>query len=194
MKNLQQTHEYNDFIHAFQRLATVHQTERDHFSFLQHTASDDILFRIFDFLECQSLVRVSKTCSKFRDLAHKNASQRTRDIGSSRQLDTVMKLLRAKEQIEGLETDNLPGHHPYVQIPILLLDRRVVVSNAGDHEYNGVYYCTGSNGNGFIFTKPRFTRRQQQQQQVGLESNRINSGELLRCIIAKRFSNEVQYC
>ena len=44
-----------------------------------------------------------------------------------------------------------------VPVPTLLPGRRVLVTNAGDPEYNGVYYCTDCNGNGFVFTKPRFS-------------------------------------
>ena len=172
-------------------------------SFLQHMADDDIIIRAFEFLECQSLVRMSMTCSRFRELAHRSAAQRTYDVAQARQLNSVMKLLRAKEQIDGIGTGI---RDPHVRVPVLLLGRRVLVTNAGDPEYNGVYFCTGSNGNGFIFTKPRFPERRilrtqgtlrlreniaNADQRGRLESEVAHPGQLLRCIIAKRFSNEV---
>jgi hypothetical protein len=135
-----------------------------------------------------------------------------------------MKLLRAKEHIDGI------GHSLYnchVRVPMLLLSRRILVTNAGDPEYNGVYFCTSSNGNGFVFTKPR-SPEQRRVVSVGTilappppppvpvgegggflpaipfgqatqniptvnddEESDIYSGQLLRCVIAKRFSNEV---
>jgi len=71
--------------------------------------------------------------------------------------------LRAREQIfEGggcNVNDSAAAITPgggHVRVPILLLGRRVVVTNAGDPEYNGIYYCTNANGNGFVFTKPRY--------------------------------------
>ena len=234
---LQQTQEYNDFIHAFERLTSIHRNhisrnqnvmsiegeeeasadvyndnaamlphmERHHqqqqddenFSFLQHMADDDIIIRTFEFLECQSLVKASRTCSRFRELAHRSAGQRTYDVAQARQLNSVMMLLRAKEQIDGVGTDITDRH---VRVPVLLLGRRVHVTNAGDPDYNGIYFCTGTNGNGFIFTKPRFPERRIIRTQGGqvrvresienvdqrgrLESEVAQSGQLLRCIIA----------
>ena len=64
-----------------------------------------------------------------------------------------------------------------VPVPMLLPRRKILVTNAGDPEYNGIYYCTNCNGNGFVFTKPRFSSskdykqtiaQQQQQQQEGM--------------------------
>ena len=136
--------------------ATPEEAERQNYSFLQHMADDDIIVRTFEFLECQSLVKISMTCSRFRELAHRSAAQRTYDVAQARQLNNVMKLLRAKEQIDGIGTRITD---PHVRVPVLLLGRRVLVTDAGDPEYNGVYFCTGSNGNGFIFTKPRFPER-----------------------------------
>jgi len=153
-----------------------------------------------------------------------------------------MKMLRAREQIEGI----CPKVAPFVRVPMLGLSRRVEVKSAGDDEYNGIYFCTGCNGNGFIFTKPRVPERRvglgrarsrgsgagtvrvrvwqneylwhqyQQQRQDRNEPNIIHEGNhdylatrgnqdaviegeetlpgrLLRCIIAKRFSNEVSF-
>lgn len=233
LASLQQTQEFNDFVQAFERLAAVHRNDVDRtrsymsleegaeaaaaqadmldmassdghpkdFSFLQHMADDDIMIRTFEFLECQSLVRISMTCSRFRELAHRSAAQRTFDVAQARQLNNVMKLLRAKEQIDGVGTGIRDRH---VRVPVLLLGRRVLVTNAGDTEYNGVYFCTGSNGNGFIFTKPRFPERRIRRtgglrlrenianadQRGRLESEVAHPGQLLRCVIAKRFSNE----
>ena len=64
-----------------------------------------------------------------------------------------MKLLRAQEQMDGVLPDKRGG--PVVRIILLRLRKRIVVTNAGDEEYNGIYFCTGSNGNGFLFSKPR---------------------------------------
>lgn len=180
-------------------------------SFLQHMAADDVILRVFEFLECHSLIRATLTCCRFRDLAQRSARQRTHKIATERQLTNVMQLLRAKEQIDGVGnvTPNIMGNLQadtcHVRVPTLLLSRRVLVSNCGDAEFNGVFYCTGSNGNGFVFTKPRYPeqrvlRSEQASRMIlpdevfldsRLESEVTQPGQLLRCIIAKRFSNEV---
>lgn len=269
---LRETPEYQDFLRAFERLGHAHRrvitTNRstssmvsmedssshelshihsfvapDPFStnnFLQHVTADDVILRVFEFLECHSLIRMALTCSRFRQLAYRSATQRTYDVANSRQLNSVMQLLRAKEQIDGIGTGI---HDSHVRVPILLLNRRVLVTNAGDPEINGIYFCTGSNGNGFVFTKPRLPeqrvrrrnepnlsnelptivrewrvqRANQQHEMVNaphhqamnvevppgepipidqgpttrFESEVAQPGQLLRCIIAKRFSNEV---
>lgn len=266
---LRETPEYQDFLRAFERLGQAHrrvvsmnrsamsmdETTVDHVgrvprsfvphdpyvsftnNFMQHLTADDVVLRIFEFLECHSLIRMALTCSRFRQLAYQSAHQRTRDVANSRQLNSIMKLLRAKEQIDGV------GHgmnDRHVRVPILLLSRRILVTNAGDPEMNGVYFCTGSNGNGFVFTKARFPEQRVPRtttmgQQVSgavsversdldrrgipvqgadvnmgmavagpvpldqgpsarLESEVARPGQLLRCIIAKRFSGEVGSC
>jgi hypothetical protein len=237
---LQGTTEYKDFVKAFEKLGQAHRrvfaiTEPDlkklvtiGFSFLQHTVVDDVLLRVLEFLECHSLVRVSETCSRFRELAHRSATQRTYDISISRQLVGVMKLLRAKEEIDGSSADeNTYGEMKkcHVSVPILGLEKRIIVTDAGDREYNGIYYCTGCDGNGFLFTKPRnqtsratttnaiSTTPLQAIDDIGLleqlmqnHDDALNQhigpgpgnldeptkpGKLLRCIIARRFSNTV---
>jgi len=254
---LRQTPEYADFLRVFERLGHAHRKvismnrspssieaqsnlmlvhSLDHYleplsnSILQHLTADDVVLRVFEFLECQSLIRTAMSCSRFRHLARTSAIQRTHDVAHARQLNNVMQLLRAKEQIDGVGNGI---HVSHVRVPILLLSRRVVITDAGDPEYNGVYFCTGSNGNGFIFTKPRFPERRVQRSathaqreaarrmlpafpELGQAINRVppadpraaaaavegahaarfesevaQPGQLLRCIIAKRFSNEV---
>jgi hypothetical protein len=254
---LRQTPEYADFLRVFERLGHAHRKvismnrssmsieaqsnlmlvhSLDHNleppsnSTLQHLAADDVVLRVFEFLECQSLMQTAMSCSRFRHLARTSATQRTHDVAHARQLNNVMQLLRAKEQIDGVGNGI---HDSHVRVPILLLSRRVVITDAGDPEYNGVYFCTGSNGNGFIFTKPRFPERRVQRSAThaqlegagrmlpsfpelreiinrvppadpraaaaaveGAHAARFESeiaqpGQLLRCIIAKRFSNEV---
>jgi hypothetical protein len=179
------------------------------------------------------------TCTRFRQLAYRSATQRTYDVSNRRQLNNVMQLLRAKEQIEGVGIGVRESH---VRVPILLLSRRVLVTNAGDPEMNGIYFCTESNGNGFVFTKPRYPEQRIQLQvnesgrtmgfpvnpvannpirnhhllppnrepvledmdmdlagpvpidqtpNTRFESEVAKPGQLLRCFIAKRFSNEV---
>ena len=257
---LRQTPEYQDFLRAFEKLGHAHRRvismnrssmsieypsniihrvdSLDHHksaasnNFLQHLTADDVILRVFEFLECQSLIRTAMTCSRFRQLANRSATQRTYDVATARQLNNVMQLLRAKEQIDGVGNGI---HDIHVRVPILLLSRRVLVTDAGDPEYNGVYFCTGSNGNGFVFTKPRFPEQRVQRagdytqralratggrplpafpevdltttagmqnenvigaaetpQAARFESEVAQPGQLLRCIIAKRFSNEVR--
>ena len=130
---------------------------------LQHTG-DDVILKIFEFLDCTNLQNVALTCTRFKRLAYKSATQRTTTIVQTRQLTSVMQLLRAQEQIYygdyisttrgGTHTHHLTNNN--VRVPMLLLGRRLIVSNAGDPEYNGIYYCTTCNGNGYVFTKPRF--------------------------------------
>lgn len=164
------TPEYADFLKAFEKMGQAHRrvlamadTELDKsipdgFSFLQHMAVDDVLLRVLELLDCQSLIRTSETCSRFKELSHRSAKQRTYHMAKDRQLNHVMKLLRAQEEIDGSSSpgsilDEINTCH--VPVPILGLEKRVVVTGADDPEYNGVYYCTGCNSNGFFFTKPR---------------------------------------
>ena len=230
---IQQTSEFRDFLQAFQRLEESHrrlvstafnsvpqplllggsemtllpQNQQD---LLQSVLADDIGLRVLDFLDSQSLVQLSKTCCRCRDLARRSAQHRTADLALARQLTTPLQLLRAKEQIQGIGLTTLDKHVP---VPALLLSRRVLVANCGDPEYNGVYVCTGINGNGFTFTKPR---EPVQWISSGIAASRLlmsddvsdtsyNSmrmeyepdaleGVALRCILAKRFSNEVRFC
>jgi hypothetical protein len=123
---------------------------RRRYSFLQYLAVDDVLLRVFEFIDCSSLVRTSSTCHRFCALTVRSAEQRTQRLADGRLLRSSMKMLRAQEQIEGVGEAG-----PFVPIPMLGLPRRVRVTGAGDAEYNGTYFCTGSNGNGFLFTKPR---------------------------------------
>lgn len=214
---------------------------RRRFSFLQHLAVDDVLLRIFEFIDCASLVKTGTTCHRFRELSNRSAEQRTQRLADGRLLRSAMKMLRAQEQIDGVGPREEAG--PFVPIPMLGLPRRIKVSGAGDPEYNGIYFCTGSNGNGFLFTKPRNPERRVRmpptfniQHLVELDGggdaaddanndnvagvgmlapagNNVNNAglvnghrqdavdilygdepnrsRLLRCVIAKRFSNEV---
>lgn len=133
-----------------------HQHCRRHYSYLQHFV-DDVLLRIFEFIDCSSLVRTGAVCHRFRELSTRSAEQRTHRLADGRILSSAMRMLRAQEQIDGVGPRE--GSGPFVRIPMLGLPRRVRVSGAGDPEYDGVYFCTGCNGNGFLFTKPRWPER-----------------------------------
>lgn len=133
---------------------------RRRYSFLQHFAVDDVLLRIFEFIDCLSLVRTGATCHRFRELTIRSAEQRTHRLADGRILRSAMRMLRAQEQIEGVGPRE--GLGPFVPIPMLGLPRRIRVSGAGDSEYDGIYFCTGFNGNGFLFTKPRIPERRVQ--------------------------------
>ena len=82
-----------------------------------------------------------------------------------------MRMLRPQEQIKGVGPQE-GGFGPFVPIPMLGLPWRVRVSGGGNLEYNGMYFCTGCKGNGFLFTKPQwlgrgFTAAQQGRQREG---------------------------
>jgi len=139
---------------TLRRQNDTHSSSSYSLNFLQHLSADDVLLRILEFLECRSLLSMAQTCIRFRQLTHQSATQRTYDVANRRQLNNVMQLLRAKEQIEGIGIDAI--HDSHVRVPMLLLSRRILVTNAGDPEMNGVYFCTECNGNGFVFTKPRY--------------------------------------
>eukprot|EP00537_Pseudo-nitzschia_pungens_P009229 CAMPEP_0172380248 /NCGR_PEP_ID=MMETSP1060-20121228/70341_1 /TAXON_ID=37318 /ORGANISM="Pseudo-nitzschia pungens, Strain cf. cingulata" /LENGTH=667 /DNA_ID=CAMNT_0013108001 /DNA_START=498 /DNA_END=2502 /DNA_ORIENTATION=- len=155
--------------------AAAAATKSTHNNFLRFT--DDVLLRIFEFLQCRCLIQTSITCSRFYQLARWSATQRTYDIVNTRQLGNVMQLLRAREQIYCIDDDiddddettnnNNTNNHASgknvrvpVPVPILMPGRRVLVEDSGDPEFNGVYYCTEYNSNGFVFTKPRLPPRQ----------------------------------
>jgi hypothetical protein len=53
-----------------------------------------------------------------------------------------------------------------VPIRITLPMQKIIVTNAGDTEYNGIYCCTSFDGNGYVFTKPRRSTLRQQQRRV----------------------------
>lgn len=175
--------------------------------FLQHVVSDDVLIRILDYLHCRSLPPLSETCLRLYEITHRVARQRSSGFGRRRQLQNPMQLLRAQEQWHGMDDGGTEGDHfvenesydtitesydgqnghttprrrvMHVSMPTLLLRRRVRVTGCGDEDYNGIYHCTEFNGNGFVFSKPRFRHQPQRTIQSSL-----------RCIIAKRFSNEI---
>lgn len=169
--------------------------ENRYFS-LQHIDVDDVLLFIFQFLTCTSLSQVLKTCHRFYQLAHKSAEQRTHDMRKCFCfLDSNMKLLRVKEQILGVQPTG-----PVIRVPLLGLEKRVLVSHAGDDEFNGIYFCTECNGNGFLFSKPRLSDFNQQDENNDMilhgvdesivDLNLEGDGVYNRCIISKRFSNE----
>jgi len=113
-----------------------------------------------------------------------------------------MMLLRAKEQAEGVIPESVS-----VRVPLLSLQGRIVVRDAGDEDYNGIYHCTGTNGNGFLFSKPRFHQRHQtirrimDHEMIGYAGTTVNeeifpdgnSDRPLRCVICKRFTNSSTY-
>lgn len=133
------------------------ESRRRNFSFLQHFAVDDILLRTFEYIDCSSLVRTGTTCHRFRELTNRSAEQRVASLADGRLLRSAIRMLRAQEQIEGVNVFEERGK--YLPIPMLGLRRRIIVTGAGDSEMNGIYFCTGCNGNGFLFTKPRMPER-----------------------------------
>ncbi len=54
-------------------------------SFLQHLAVDDVLLRVFEFIDCSSLVRTGTSCHRFRELSTRSAEQRTHRLADGRQ-------------------------------------------------------------------------------------------------------------
>jgi len=224
---LRQTSEFDDFLLAYERLVEAHRNlticrsvidvnHEFNGSSFQQWIMDDIVLRVFEYLECFSLIQASLTCSRFRDLSIQSATQRTVDTAKSRNLEHIMQLLRAQEEIDGTG-NNMISDRP-VRVPILGLRRRVLVTGAGDPDYNGIYHCTGSNGNGFVFTKPiscmtrvsanvrslldispellgevdaQAAQQRLQDRVLNWDDEQVRrSGECLRCIITKRFSNE----
>jgi hypothetical protein len=149
---------------------------------------NSLLFRIFDFLECRDLVNSAKCCHRFNFLSREMARLRTRDMLGEQQLPSRMQLLRAREQIEGIATT---ASYRTVPIPVLLPPRRILVTHCGDDDCNGIYICTAANGNGFEFTKHRFTDAAGRL--VGNDV-RPDFERRLRCRIGKRFSGQVCAC
>lgn len=210
---LENTEEYRQVVRWLRKLEGTHRTMLQGDAppcFLQHQTADEILHFILHFLEAQSLGRLAATCTRFRVLVPLHASRRAQrtlqaqqEHGEERQLSHPLELVRATEQLQG----QFPKH-PHVRIPVLLLRRPVVLRNAGDDDFNGVYFCTGSNGNGFVFTKPRThaptltqpaTRTTAQDVEVldpTSPRREEPAGYRLKCIISKRFSNEtlLWYC
>lgn len=73
-----------------------------------------------------------------------------------------------------------------VPIRIPLPMQKIIVTDAGDTEYNGIYCCTSLDGNGFVFTKPRCPPSRRQPRST-------HHSRVLLCILSKRFSNEVRF-
>jgi hypothetical protein len=218
------TREYRDLISALKRLELVHRQMsptgsdiKDHdtihhfsndISFLQYIATDDMIFRIFSFLNCRTIVNTMSTCTRLYDLSIRYATNYTTKMRIRRQLTSPMQLLQAYENILGdeLSSSTLPTNTSWlnntpIPIPILLPNKPIRVTQCGDPEYNGMYYCTGCNGNGYVFTKPRYPMQRRSIDQNDVATNQYIDiadcnvpeipGQPLRCIIAKRYSNEV---
>jgi hypothetical protein len=169
---LRETEEYRQFLLAAQRLQDAHvrsvamtdmPAQQHH---IDTAFTEEVLHCIWAFMDSTDLYRVGLVNTKFCASVDRHVARR---IQNTRQLPPLA-LLRAQEQKSGYYAD-AAKLRPSVPIPMLLLPRRIIVTNAGDADFNGVYHCTGANGNGFVFTKPRLPP--------------------LRCIIAKRFSQEV---
>jgi hypothetical protein len=200
--DLETTDEFNSFINAFRVLEQAHRKAA---CYTRQIGLDDIsesiMLRICEFLNCFHLVSLSETSSRLHSLCNLSAKQRTSRMNEGFYLHSSMKLLRAKEQAEGI----LPNCNVSIRVPLFGLEKRMEVSNCGDTEFNGVYFCTGCNGNGFQFTKPRFSddwhtyaysrRRTRIRNEPGSNSeseifSSSNEGRFLRCIISKKYSNE----
>ena len=154
-------------VQALPRINNPNKSRTNSNNFLRFT--DDVLLRIFEFLRCRSLIQTSYTCSRFYQLARESAAQRTYDIAHARQLGNNFLLLRAREQIYYVDDRDERGDDTtgtgnnemigidygdvasdinfHVPVPTLLPGRRVLVENAGDPDFNGVYHCTDANGN-----------------------------------------------
>ena len=145
----QQSKAYINFCLAFEELRTAHEECKQRMETKKNSIFllDDVILRIFEFLNCQSLIQTSMTCHRYHTLAYSYARQQQKQHHSN----NPMMSLRAKEQSRGID----PHIPPFVPIPMSGLPKRVYVHNASDPDFNGIYFCTGTNGNGFFFTKPR---------------------------------------
>jgi hypothetical protein len=219
---LQYAREYSDFIDAASRLKRARQhivqtwnikndasRAKDCLvcsktSFLQNILSDEAVSYVLDYLESISLMRIATTCTRLRNLVYQNAKSRCKGIERERQQTDVIRLLCAKEQIEGFYSNFLSNRDgmavptiilPSVRIPILLPGRKVLVTEAGDSEFNGVYFCTGCNGNGFVFTKPRYPLQTRSARYSDRDKEQAScNSRNLNCIFARRFSGQVRSC
>ena len=161
-------------------------------SFFQRTASPELLVHIADFLPSADLSRLGSTCSRMYSLCQSHADQRCLWNIRQRQLKNTFQLLRCAEQ---MSEDIIHDGAPHVPFPLLLPKRRIIVSNCGDSDYNGVYYCTDVNGNGFVFSKP-LSPRQRLPEGLLIEKNVGDTsppGQQLRCTISKQFSETVRF-
>lgn len=95
--------------------------------------------------------------------------QKTAAFRDARSLGCEMKMLRAQEQAQGI---GIRQDAFSVQVPVLGLKGRVLVSDCGDDTYNGIYFCTEVENNGFVFKKP------------------TNNESFDCCVISKRFSEQ----
>jgi len=227
--------EFESFLVAMQNLENAHQAlvnkKTHNKSFLLHLLCDEVIVRILEFLPCLSLIKISETCHRLHSLAYISAYRRTRNLLLNRYMNgsrvdstpttfsvftdacnrmkSVMFLLRAHEETRGV----LPNAKPFVRIPLFGLPRRIFVHDSGDAEFNGTYFCTGFNGNGFIFSKPRFSsiNRMEDTESFDLDDDNVveeydnetnnalvaqneevnDEKNFLRCIIARRYSHDV---
>ena len=106
-------------------------------------------------MECLFLVPLCATCHRFRDLYTHLAKQYTHGLHADcRLLGNTMRMLCAQEQIKGMGPWE-GGFGPFVPLLMPGQPRRMRVLGGGNLEYNGIYFCTGCNGNSFLFMKPR---------------------------------------
>ena len=183
---LQLQPEYEEFLTVMRRLEQTHITMLNSVGtsptttgavwmtcppvfLLQHS----LLLRIYDFLECRDLVHSSVVCRRMYRLSHETARIRSRHT-TARTLPTDLQQVRLHEQWHGRACTR---EYAVVPRPFLLLPKRVLVTQCGDPDLNGVYLCTAACGNGFCFTQPlRCTSATAQK----------------RCRMAKRFSGTVR--
>jgi len=123
-----------------------------------HRLNDDFLHRIMGFLDAFTLARISCCCTRTRTLALRVTNGILDGYGSNQSVPrdiSVFTVLRSIEQERGLLLEN----SPLVKCPFQGLSDRMSVSNATPASLNGVYYCSGIDSNGFLFTRfDGFTR------------------------------------
>ena len=159
--------------------------------FQQTTASPELTVNILDFLASGDLARLGSACSQMYALCRSHAGRRCPWNIQRRQLSTIFQLLRCAEQ---MNEGSIPDGAPHVPFPLLLPKRRILVSNCGDSDYNGVYYCTDCNCNGFVFSKLLSPRQRFPEGLLIDDNGEATSppGHQLRCMISKQFSEMVR--
>ena len=159
LDNLNDIPEFQDLLTAYNRFDDqCKNVQRDSPDFLKCThstilqLSDEIIARIFGFLDVHTLTRVTRTSKRMKTIVDNSIQDRMPRNELTRRLAMNLENLRAEEQRKSI----LAPPNFTVRMPALLLPKRVWVTGCGSADANGIYYCTGVNGNGYVFTKATY--------------------------------------
>ena len=157
-----------------------------------NSLANEMIEKVLYFLDSHELSQTMLTCRRLERICRSHIRKRVEQLdGTERHLSHPLQIIRADEHVRGHASEGPGG---FTRIPVLLLPHRVLVTGAGDPDFNGVYFCTGCNANGFMFSRTYCSfasiRFPSDRRQTHSDIELAPPAQYLRCIISKRFPND----